>query len=169
MGFFSRLRDVAKNIVISRRQREATERFKRGLARGADRGAGTAPGISQRVEIPEEILEDEIDSDFYEVDEAAITVVDRPRVPGPDPSKLSSGDLLATAAFYGVTDEEYTELERMIDIAYNDPASTPDERRQAINQIQDAMNRLHARSRESEDFDWARWREEVYPRGRRGR
>lgn len=164
MSFFSRLRDVAKSAVIGRRQREATKRFEK----GRERTARTTPAKSERVEIPAVIQEEfNVEPVIYEYDEIyetePVVPSPRPNVPGPDPSKLSSGDLLSTAAFYGVSDEEYADIEKMIDIAYNDPASTQAERERAVEEIQDAMSMIHERAREEDqDFDWAAWREEVY-------
>jgi hypothetical protein len=161
MSFFSRLRDIAKDVVLGRRQREATERFEEARKKGIDTGG--VPAQTQRVEIAPEIIED-IDIPIYEVEEE--TVSTREYVPGPDPAKLRSGDLLSTAAFYGVTDEEYEHLAQLIDTAYVDPAASEWERRAAIREIQDAMSTLHNRARETGDFDWAAWREEHYPRAR---
>lgn len=161
-GFLSKLFGKAKRYLTEERTISRTR---------VSGGGGAEPEISEDElgaiteyaetgEWPEEIVED-VDIPIYEVEEET-TVSTRSYVPGPDPSKLRSGDLLTTAAFYGVTDEEYTQLEDLINVAYIDPASSESERRAAIREIQDAMSMLHARARDTEDFDWATWRDEVY-------
>lgn len=159
MSFFSRLRDTVNDALQRRRSREATKRFEK----GRDRGQASTPSRTERIqiEIPEELEESEVtyQAETYVEDYVA---VERAYVPGPDPMRLSSGDLLATAAFYGVTDQEYAEISDMVDAAYNDPASTPEERREALIGLQDAMSMVHDRATEDSDFDWDAWRAEVY-------
>lgn len=171
MGFFSRLRDTLNQVIIGRRQREATERFEK-----TREGRGRTYGATSETRIPDEQLGQIIEYaetgewpeepvDVYEVEETQAST--RSYIPGPDPSSLRSGDLLSTAAFYGVTDEEYETLEGLINTAYNDPAASEWERRAASREIQNAMSDIYERAKETEDFDWAAWRDEHYPKGAR--
>lgn len=166
-GIFARIRNAIQRV------NRATTRTTRTSSSGGGGSGGGGDFEEQPIEIetPENIDDEVLDypEDYgqdievpvYEVDEET-TVVERIHIPGPDPMKLRSGDLLATAAFYGVTDDEYEALEAAINTAYNDPNASSREREQALRDIQDAMSIIHARSRAQDGFDWAKWREEVY-------
>lgn len=164
-GFFRRIRNA-----IDRLNRATTRTTRTSSGGGGGGGAFDQESQPIEIEVPEEYQDAEelsypadygtdVDVEVSRVDEET-TVVDRIHIPGPDPMKLRSGDILATALVYGISGDEYEALAEAIDIAYNNPASTYWERRQALNDIREAMDRLHAMS--VQDFDWAAWREAVY-------